>query len=194
MSKKTTVTEAGTVVRGEVKITKLKGNKVVSVKKMNNNAVANLLIGVARFIRGDFLHLGNEGVSFIPAYLGVGYTESDLKIATTFDQTSLANELSSYKDRFDVTKGDVKLTASDVRLSLSAVIPSGIFNSGTRINELGLFSQRNVSASGMLARVVYKLSENTIAKQSNDASGDYHIKIETGMSYRIDWNIILSNK
>lgn len=194
MSKRTVVTEQGTTIKGEVVVSKFRGEKLVKTMKMSNNAVANMLIGVARYLRGDFLNLSKEGLSFIPAYLGVGYTES--ASSTSFNQTYLAGELNTYKHRFDVTKGDVTVddTAGNVMLSLSAVIPSGIFNADTNINELGLFAQRSVASSGMLARVIYKNSSGALATQKNDPTGASHIIIETGMSYRIEWNIILTNK
>lgn len=194
MSKRTVVTEQGTTIKGEVVVSKFRGEKLVKTMKMNNNAVANMLIGVARYLRGDFLNLSKEGLSFIPAYLGVGYTESGS--STSFNQTYLASELTTYEHRFDVTKGDVKLdnTSGSVTLSLAAVIPSGVFSAGTHINELGLFAQRSVSSSGMLARVTYKNSNKALSTQKNDPNGESHILVETGMSYRIEWNIILTNK
>ena len=194
MAKKTVVKDNVTSIKGEVVVSTYKGTKLVTKKKMHNNAVANMLIGIARFLRGDFLHLGEESKSCLPLYLGVGFTNA--VAVTQFDAKSLASELSSYTYRFDISKGDISIdtTNNQVRLSLSAVIPSGTFVSGTEINEIGLFSQRATKSSGLLARVVYLTDAGRPATSTNDSTGKNHIIIKTGMSERIDWTIILSNK
>ena len=194
--KKTNIQDGAAVVRGEVKVTTLKNGVPIKTLKINNNAVSNMLVGIARFIRGDFLFLPAEGVSFIPAYLGVGYTLNTGAAATSFTQSSLANELDQYTYRFDVSKEGISLDTSNncVNLNLRAVIPSGALAVGTRINEVGLFAGRQRADSGMLARVVYTTNGSTLATERNDSTAEHHIKIEQGMSYQIDWTIKLSNK
>lgn len=194
---KTTVSEPALTVRGKVTVSTFKGNSLVSKKTTHNNGVANLFVGIARFIRGDFLYLPGEGSSFLPTYLGVGYTENVSHATTNFADTSLGAERSDYINRFDVTKGAITTDSTQgvVKLKLSAVIPSGVFAEGTHINELGLFSQRAVSSSGLLARVVYTQPDSTtLSTVNNDCVGANHIKIQTGMSYQIDWEIIIGNK
>ena len=146
MAKKkvTTIKDGTALVRGEVTITKLKNGVPIQKVKTHNNAVANLLIGVARYIRGDFLNLPGEGTSFIPAYLGVGYTTSSQE--TSFTQTHLVAELTQYENRFDVSKEGITIdttsTPASIKLGLRAVIPAGVLAVNTEINEVGLFAER----------------------------------------------------
>lgn len=194
----TTVTEPSLTVKGRVTVKSFKGSKLVQKRTINNNGVANLFVGMARFIRGDFLYLPGEGSSFLPTYLGVGYTQEASHLTTGFADTKLGNESNEYVSRFDVTKGNIVSDASKkkVSLTLSAVIPSGVFPSDTHINELGLFSQRKRDDSGLLARVVYTIdngSTKQLATSANDVSGANHIIIQPGMSYQIDWEIIIGN-
>ena len=46
MAKKTVVKDNVTSIKGEVVVSTYKGTKLVTKKKMHNNAVANMLIGI----------------------------------------------------------------------------------------------------------------------------------------------------
>lgn len=190
---KTKFTDYKAVIRGEVKISSLVDGKVISEKRVHNTATANMLIGIARFLRGDFFHVSTQSETFLPLYLGVGFIGDVDSVSTAANAVKLKAEYSNIVDtRFDVSKGNIEVTNDgEVRLSLSAVIPSGTFAAGTPINELGLFSKRSTNDAGLLARVVMLGSDNKPAKEGDNK---YGIVIERNTSERIDWTIVLSNK
>lgn len=190
---KTKFTDYKAVIRGEVKVSSLIDGKVISERQMHNTATANMLIGIARFLRGDFFHVSTQSETFLPMYLGVGYISSKSTdgITTSANDVGLKAEYSDLiATRFDVSKGNIEVNSEgEVRLQLSAVIPSGSFAADTKINELGLFSKRSTNDKGLLARVV--MLDNKSVPAEDDTNG---IVIKRNQSERIDWTIVLSNK
>lgn len=190
----TIVSDVGAKIYATVTVNTYKGEAKVQSFSFHNNATGSMLIGIARFLRGDFRYFVEDCRSFIPYFLAVGNLSGDSQhVDTLFSDNTLQQELQTYTNRFQVARDEITTASNEVALTLKAVIPSGAFPAGTHINELGLFPTRVVNDGGLLARVVYRTANNEVATSANDNTGANHIIIREGYSNEIIWQIKISN-
>lgn len=170
-NKKVRIKDSSTTITGNVIIKEVKNGVVLREKKINNNVTKRLLVGIAKFLRGDFTNFASESVQYLPLYMGVGIAVSPEE--PSLDLTGLTSEL-NLGNRFIVTPGSITVETAQIQLSLSAFIPSSLTGNNI-ITEVGLFSNKIPLSGGLLAKILTGREE----------------RIEPDTSWLIEWSIIL---
>lgn len=143
------IQESALNITGNVTIKVKKGDAVIKTTKQNNMVTIQFLLGLARFVRGDFKGFVDASSDFIPLYLGVGLG-TDLN--NDRNRFKLVNELPVIT-RFDAVGNKIEIKESKfVSLTISSYVPSSIVG-GLELKEFGLFYTRTPDSPTLLARV-----------------------------------------
>lgn len=182
------VTQAASSVGNNVTIKVMKGNTTIKTIKNHNNATFRLFSGILQFLRGDFTDIANnqDAYGYIPLYLGAGAQSPPTDTDPT--RTSLNAEINFGSGRIKLARGNIAIQEDlqMVTLSLTALIPYSSVKE-QRITELGLFATKNLGTSSLLARVI--IDKN----YGSEASPEYGLKVESGQSLFIQWDINIQN-
>lgn len=180
-------------IGGNVVCTKMNGLAKLESKTFHNKTTKNLFIGLAKFMRGDFLLESQSSSSYMPLFLGIGKVGASIADWSSSnsayeeaveDLTGLSseyNESNGVSDRVPMTATTITVSNNTVYLTISGYIPAGYINEGSKITELGLFSTKKTNTyTGLLAKVVI-------------SDTDEFITMNKGEGVQIDWTMIISN-
>lgn len=163
--------------KGNVKIKLAKGKTIIKEYDTKNTGTNLLFEGIALGLVGGYVSRTLD--SYLPQYIGVGYTQEVLQ-PTTLDQTDLqAYKLSQVGPRVKISPMNIQKNKEGGYIApFSAVIPNSTIisaNPNGLINEVGLFSTLNTKS--LLARIYF----------------EEPIQVSSGMSLIVEWDILIQN-